>query len=99
MSSHHKAVSSKINEFTEEVMSNVFQEKLKNAVAHQGTRDAKHVLNTLLPVLAAADKHTSFGAPERNSSRGQIYAMIRLVLKLNFLLLHLMMSTVLKCSD
>ena len=53
------------------------QEKLKIAVAHQDIRDAKYVLNTLLPVLAASGKHTSFGALERNSSLGQIYAMIR----------------------
>ena len=68
VSSHHKADSSKFNEFLEEVRSNVFQEKLKNAVAHQhqDTRDAKYVLNTLLPVLAAAGQHTSFGALRKN---------------------------------
>jgi hypothetical protein len=100
MSSRHKADSSKFNEFSEEEMSSVFQEKLKNAVAHQDTRDAKYVFNKLLPVLAASYRNTSFRALERNSSLGQIYAMIRRFgPEIELLLLHLMMSTVLKCSD
>ena len=77
MSTRRKADPSKFNEFSDEVMSSAFQEKLKNAVAHPDSGDAKYVLNKLLPVLAAAGKHTAFGALERNSSLGEIYSMIR----------------------
>ena len=49
-------------------MCSTFQQKLNNAVAHPDSKDAKYVLNTLLPVLAAAGKHTSFGALEQISS-------------------------------
>jgi hypothetical protein len=76
MSTRRKADPSKFNEFSKEVMSSVFQEKLKNAVAYPGGRDAKYILNKLLPVLASAGKHTAFGALEWNSSLGEIYAMI-----------------------
>ena len=57
-------------------MSNVFQEKLRNAVAHPESEDAKNVLNKHLPVLTTAGKHTSFGTLERNLSLGEMYAMI-----------------------
>ena len=59
MSTYRKADPSKFNEFSEEVMPSVFQEKLKNAVAYPDSRDAKYVLNKFLPVLAAAGKHTA----------------------------------------
>jgi hypothetical protein len=77
MSTRRKADLSKFNEFSEEIMPSAFQEKLKNAIAHPDSKDAKHVLNKLLPVLATAGKHTSFGVLERKSSLGEIYDMIR----------------------
>ena len=58
-------------------MSNVFQEKLRNAVAHPERKDAIYVLNKLLPVLTTAGQHTSFGSLERNLSLGEMYAMMR----------------------
>jgi hypothetical protein len=57
-------------------MCSTFQQKLNNAVAHPDSKDAKYVLNTLLPVLAAACKHTSYGALVQNSSPGKMYVMI-----------------------
>jgi hypothetical protein len=68
MSTRRRADPSKFNEFSDEVMSNAFKEKLKNAVAHTDSRDAKYVLNKLLLILAGEGKHTSFGLLERNSS-------------------------------
>jgi hypothetical protein len=40
MSTQCKTDPSKFDEFSKEVMSSVFQEKLKNAVAHSDSRDA-----------------------------------------------------------
>ncbi len=57
-------------------MSNVFQEKLRNAVIQPESKDAKYVVNKNLPVLTTAGKHTSFGTLERNSSLGEMYAMV-----------------------
>ena len=39
------------------IMSNTFQEKLRNAVACPESKDAKYVLNKLLPVLTHPLEH------------------------------------------
>ena len=64
-------------EFIETFSSAEFQTKLQSAVANPNGKDAKYVLNKILPVLTSAGKHTSFGAVERNSSTGDLLAMIR----------------------
>ena len=85
MSTQYRADPKNFDHFSEESMSNVFQENLRIAVAHPEIKDAKYVLNELLPVVTTAGRHTSFGTLERNSSLGEMYAMICiLVLNLNF---------------
>ena len=60
MSTHCKADPTKFDKFLEEIMSNVCQEKLRNAVAHPESKDSKYVLNKLLPVLTTAGNHICF---------------------------------------
>ena len=66
MCTHCRADPTKFDKFAEEIMPNDFQENLRNAVAHPESKDAKYVLNKLLPVLTSAGKHTSFGTLEKN---------------------------------
>ena len=40
MSTHRRADPTKFDKFSEEIMSNVIQEKLRNAVAHPKSKDA-----------------------------------------------------------
>ena len=75
MCTHCKADPTKFDTFSKEIMPNDFQEKLRNAVAHPDSKDAKHFFNNLLPLLTTARKHTSFGTLERNSSLEEMYAM------------------------
>ena len=66
MSTHRRADPTKFDKFSEEIMSNVFQEKLKLTVVNHESKDATCVLNTLHPGLTTAGKHTSFGTLEKN---------------------------------
>ena len=54
--------------FVEEFSSDTFQDKLMYVVAHPKSKDAKYVLNKLMPVLTTAGKHTAFGSLERNAA-------------------------------
>lgn len=71
MSTHHKADPTKLDKITEEIMLNVFQEKLRHTVVNPESKDATCVINTLPPVLTTVGKHTSFGTLERDSSLGE----------------------------
>ncbi len=50
--------------FIEEFSSEEFQDLLQYAVAHPESKDAKYILNKLMPVLKTAGKHTMFGSVE-----------------------------------
>ena len=48
MLTYVRADPTKFDKFLEEIMSNVFQEKLRNAVAHPESKDAKYFFNKFL---------------------------------------------------
>ena len=77
MSARRKANPKAFEEMSREIMSPAFQTKVQNAVAHPDSKDAKFVLNKLLPVLTTAGKHTSFGALELTAALGETYGLIR----------------------
>ena len=63
--------------FTQTFMHKDFQTKLQNAVANPEGKDAKHILNKLVPMLACGGKQTVFGALERRRAAGEILSMGR----------------------
>ena len=64
-------------QFTKMFMSKEFQHQLQKSVANPECKEAKSVLNKLIPVMTSGSKKTSFGALERKSAAGEILAMGR----------------------
>ena len=62
---------------SKEMSSSKFHSKVQNAVADPTCKDAKYVLNRIVPILTTAGKNTTFGALEKNTSLGETYALIR----------------------
>ena len=76
MNAKVKGDSNAFEHFVTLFSSSNFQERLQNDVANPEGKDAKYVLNKLLPVLTTAGNHTTFGSLERNSAAGEMLAMI-----------------------
>ena len=68
---------SSIDAFPAELSTDKFQDFLQYAVAHLESKDAKYILNKLMPVLTTAGKRTTFGSLERNVAMGEFLSMIR----------------------
>jgi len=77
MSAKVKGDSVAFNKFVSEFSSSNFQDRLRRGVKNPSGNDAKYVLSKLMPVLVTAGKHTTLGSLERNSSVGEMLAMIR----------------------
>ena len=67
----------KFQGFVKEVTSDDFQVKLRNAVANPSSPDGRYVMKKLVPMLASAGRTTTFGALERDRSKGEILALGR----------------------
>jgi len=75
---HAKTLDSrKFQDFVKEVTSDVFQGRLKKAVANPDSPDGKYVMKKLVPMLASAGRSATFGALERDRSKGEILALGR----------------------
>jgi len=65
------------SKFVKEFMSNDFQGKLKQAVANPHSKNGRYVMKKLTPILNSTGKSATFGALERDRSKGEILACAR----------------------
>ena len=65
------------SKFVQEFMSPVFQHKLRQAVADPHCKDGRYVMKKLTPILNSTGKSATFGALERDRSKGEILASAR----------------------
>ena len=67
----------KFDDFVKEYTSPEFQAKLQKAVAKPHSPDGKYVMRKIAPMLTSVGRSVTFGAVERDQSKGEILALGR----------------------